>query len=239
MLGCGGDLADARRLGEGERRQVIDLPEEIVLEVIEHVTVVRRCGCCGRINVGSFAEGVGAPVQYGPRPRALGVYLAVFQHVPYERATLLIGDLAGEQVSTGTQKGWVDRAAVGLTEFDEQLRVLLAAAPVCHFDETGARIAGRLGWIHSASTTMLTRYTAHQRRGTEAMDDAGVLPEFRGTAMHDGWKTYRAYEQATHALCGAHHLRELQAAHEQRPPVGSWGERAAYRQGMSQDLCKA
>ncbi|MGO9977566.1 MAG: IS66 family transposase [Solirubrobacteraceae bacterium] len=80
--------------------------------------------------------------------------------------------------------------------------------------KTGARIAGRLGWIHSASTTMLTRYTAHQRRGTDAMDDAGVLPDFRGTAVHDGWKPYCAYDLAMHALCGAHHLRELRTVHE-------------------------
>ncbi|MGO9902754.1 MAG: IS66 family transposase [Solirubrobacteraceae bacterium] len=212
--GCGGDLAGAERVAEGESRQVLDLPEEIVLLVIEHVTVVRRCACCGRINVGCFPEGVEAPVQYGPRVRALGVYVIVFQHIPYERATQLIFELADVHVSTGTLKAWVDQAAAGLTEFDEQLRELLAGSPVCHFDETGARIAGRLGWIHSTSTTRLTRYTAHARRGTQAMDDAGVLPEFHGVAVHDGWKPYQSYSEATHALCGAHHLRELQAAIE-------------------------
>jgi transposase len=205
--GCGGDLAGAERVAEGESRQVLDLPEEIVLLVIEHVTVVRRCACCGRINVGCFPEGVEAPVQYGPRVRALGVYVIVFQHIPYERATQLIFELADVHVSTGTLKAWVDQAAAGLTEFDEQLRELLAGSPVCHFDETGARIAGRLGWIHSTSTTRLTRYTAHARRGTQAMDDAGVLPEFHGVAVHDGWKPYQSYSEATHALCGAHHLR--------------------------------
>lgn len=212
--GCGGDLGDAERLEGGESRQVFDLPEEIALRVIEHVAVKRRCNGCGQASAGSFPDGVDAPAQYGHSLRALGVYLIVFQHVPYERAGQLIFELAGAALSTGTLKAWVDGAAEGLTEFDAELRRLLSRAPVANFDETGARIAGRLGWIHSASTEGLTRYTSHEKRGVEAMDDAGVLPDFQGVAVHDGWKPYRRYEQATHALCGGHHLRELLAAEE-------------------------
>lgn len=151
----------------------------------------------------------------GPRCARWAFTWSSFQHIPYERARQLIFDLMGVALSTGTLKAWVDQAAGGLGEFDEALRRLLRSAPVCHFDETGARIAGRLGWIHSASTERLTRYTAHEKRGVAAMDDAGVLPDFRGVAVHDGWKPYRRYELASHALCGGHHLRELLAVEEQ------------------------
>ncbi len=41
-------------------------------------------------------------MQYGPGIRALGVYLVVFQHLPYDRACQLLGDLAGVQLSTGS-----------------------------------------------------------------------------------------------------------------------------------------
>jgi transposase len=213
--GCGGDLAGAERIRDGEEsRQVFDLPEEISLRVIEHAAVRRCCESCGEITAGCFPPGVGAPVQYGPGIHALGVYLHVFQHLPYDRARQLILDITGAELSTGTLKAWVDHAAAGLTEFDEQLRQLLSKAPVVNFDETGARIAGRLGWVHSASTETLTRYTAHAKRGVEAIDHAGVLPGFGGVAVHDGWKPYRAYTQAVHALCAGHHLRELLAAQE-------------------------
>jgi transposase len=37
----------------------------------------------------------------------------------------------------------------------------------------------------------------------------GVLPAFTGIAVHDGWKPYKTYTGAVHALCNAHHLREL------------------------------
>lgn len=213
--GCGGQLQGAERLREGEEsRQVFDLPEEICLEVIEHVAVKRCCKDCETITAGSFPAGVDAPVQYGFGVRALGVYLHVFQHIPYDRARQLLSDLTDADVSTATLKTWVDRAAAGLTEFDEQLRQLLCKAAVVNFDETGARIAGRLGWIHSASTDTLTRYTAHHKRGVQAMDDAGVLPGFEGIAVHDGWKPYQSYQNMTHALCASHHLRELLAAAE-------------------------
>ena len=210
---CDGDLAGAEPLVSGESRQVFDLPEGVLLRVVEHVAGRRRCGC-GHVTAGEFPAGVGAPTQYGPGVRALGVYLCAYQHLPYDRAALALRDIAGAAVSPGSLTDWVAQAAGGLCDFDERLRGLLEAAPVAHFDETGARIAGRLGWVHSASTDKLTRYTAHARRGSQAIDAAGVLPGFEGVAVHDGWAPYRNYQGCEHGLCNIHHLRELQAAAE-------------------------
>ena len=63
-------------------------------------------------------------------------------------------------------------------------------------------------WLHLASTRELSWYGAHRKRGGEALDSFGILPGFTGTAVHDGWRPYAAYE-CEHALCNAHHLREL------------------------------
>jgi len=210
---CGDDLAGAESIEGGESRQVFDVPQQRALGVIEHVATLRRCDC-GHVSCGKFPVGVAAPTQYGPGVRALGVYLHVFQHLPYDRACQALADLVGAAVSTGTLSEWVTAAAAGLCDFDERLRALLTDAPVAHFDETGARIAGRLGWVHSASTETLTRYTTHERRGSEAIDHANVLPNFEGVAIHDGWAPYRNYTDCEHGLCNVHHLRELQAAIE-------------------------
>jgi hypothetical protein len=96
----------------------------------------------------------------------------------------------------------------------------LTAAPVVHFDETGARVAGRLHWVHSASTSLLSLFSVHAKRGKVAMDAAGVLPRFGGVAVHDGWAPYWRYQDVTHALCGAHLLRELEAIGEE--PGQGW-----------------
>ncbi|MFT4127545.1 MAG: IS66 family transposase [Gordonia sp. (in: high G+C Gram-positive bacteria)] len=111
-------------------------------------------------------------------------------------------------MSTGWVAGLLPRAAAGLEAFSAQARARLQAAPVAHFDETGARVAGKLHWVHVAGTQGLTLFHLDRRRGKTAMDAAGVLPGFEGVAVHDGLAAYRNYDVA-HGLCGAHHLREL------------------------------
>ncbi len=103
------------------------------------------------------------------------------------------------------------RAAGGLDGFLEWVRTSLAAAEVVNFDETGLRVEGKLRWVHSASTGKYSLIFVHDRRGTKSMDAAGVPPEFTGIAVHDAWAPYDTYQAVTHALCGAHVLRELQA----------------------------
>jgi transposase len=147
--GCGGDLADAAGAGV-EARQVFDLPE-LGLWVTEHRAQRRRC-TCGVETVGRFPDGVRAPAQYGPGLRALACYLCVYQHLPVEWAARLLGDVLGASVAAGTRQGVVAQGAAGLGEFAAVVRDQVAAAAVAHFDETGARVAGRLHWVHSAST---------------------------------------------------------------------------------------
>jgi transposase len=210
---CARDLSDAP-ITESQSRQVFDLPEMPALDCVEHWIQKRRCEC-GHLTSSTFPAAVTAPTCYGPRIRALGIYLVSYQHLPYERAAEILSDWAHAPISVATLQAFVAQGADGLEEFLEEIRRQLTGAEVAHFDETGGRIDGRLGWIHSASTDMLTLLIAHRKRGVEAMLDAGVLGAFRGVAVHDGWAPYRNFEDALHALCGAHHLRELTGAEEQ------------------------
>ncbi len=213
--GCGESLAGAEPVGV-ERRQVFDLPREVRLKVCEHCAQRRRCRCCGRVSVGAFPDGVRAPAQYGPRLRAQVIYLAVYQHLPYERIARLLADCYGASLSTGTLQTIVAQGAAGLDPFLDEVRGQLAGSAVVHLDETGARAAGRLHWVHEASTGRLTLYGLHERRGQEGIDALGVLPGFAGVAVHDGWAPYRAYSACEHALCNGHHLRELTGVGEQQ-----------------------
>jgi len=204
---CGSGLEDAEVV-DVESRQVFDLPE-IRLFVTEHMAERRRCSC-GATTKASFPPVATAPACYGPGIRALAAYLAVHQHLPADRMAQLFADVLGAPVSVGALAQMVTEAAEATGPFLDATRALLRDAPAVHFDETGARAVGRLHWVHSASTALLTYIDCHKKRGRAAMDDLGVIGQMSGVALHDGWKPYRHYDVA-HALCNPHHLRELLA----------------------------
>jgi hypothetical protein len=158
--------------------------------------------------------------------RALGLYLIAGQHLPYQRTARLLSDWLDAPLSTGTLAGFIEDAAAELDEFLDTVHAGLTCSPLVHFDETGARAGGRTRWLHCASTERLTFYALHDRRGTEGIDHCGVMPNYKGIAVHDGWPQYRAYEGVTHALCNAHHLRELLAVIEQDADGQSWAVQA-------------
>ncbi|SDY98814.1 Transposase [Modestobacter sp. DSM 44400] len=214
--GCGAGLGGAEEVG-AQRRQVFDLPP-VAVRVVEHQLIAHRCGC-GTVTAGQAPAGVDAPVQYGPRIAAIIIYLYVGQFLSKQRTAQALSELFGVPVSGGTVASVTDRAATAVTDsgFLGLVRAGLVKAPVAHFDETGFRVAGKLHWVHSASTEAYSLITCHAKRGVAAMDAAGVLPEFAGVAVHDAWAPYDTYTGATHALCGAHVLRELTAVIDTSP----------------------
>lgn len=198
-----------------ERRQVQELPPVVRLVVTEHQALHVRCPSCAQVSIGSFPADVCSRAQYGARVRALAVYLVEQQHVPFGRVQQLLFDLLGLRLARGTLVGWVQQAARTLQPVAQQIKAALAHASVLHHDETGVRRAGTLAWAHVTSTSRLTHYAIHAKRGQEAMEAIGILPTYRGVSVHDGWDSYRVYTACRHALCNVHHLRELTFLEEQ------------------------
>ena len=197
-----------------ERRQVIDLPPKRVL-VIEHQAQQKCCPACQQISAAAFPDDVRAPVQYGAAIGAVGVYLVQQQLVPYERACEVIEDVLGPSMSVGTLQGLVERCAKQLEPVEQQIKAALSHAPVLHQDETGLYVAGHRHWMHVSATKQLTHYAVHAKRGKEALDAIGILADFAGVSVHDGWRSYWHYA-CQHALCNVHHLRELTFLHEEQ-----------------------
>jgi transposase len=217
--GCGDGLAGAAVVAV-TRRQVFEIPH-VKARVVEHHLVARRCGCAV-VTCAAAPGGVDAPVQYGPRLTAAVVYLLVAQFGAQKRVAQAVADLFGVPISQGSVAAMTARAARRLDgDFLAALRAGLAAADLVHFDETGFRVAGRLHWVHSASTGKYSLLYVHPKRGREAMNDGGILPSFTGIAVHDAWAPYDCYPNVTHALCCAHLLRELIATGE-LDPEATW-----------------
>lgn len=179
--------------------------------VTEHRVVAKTCGC-GHTTTAQFPAEVSAPAVYGPRLRALAVYLRDGHHVPVARTARILSEALAVPVSTGWVASLQGRAAGVLDEeFIPGLTEQVRSSEVVHFDETGARVAGGLAWVHTAVTDTLTSYHLDAKRGMIGMDAHGILPGFAGVAVHDGFASYRQYDRPEHGLCAAHLLRELTA----------------------------
>jgi transposase len=216
-------LADAEVVLR-ERRQVHELPPVVRLVVREHQAVHVRCPACAHISVGAFPVDAPSRAQYGARVRALAVYLVEQQHIPLGRVQQLLADLLGMRLARGTLVGWIQQAARVLQPVEQHIKGALARAPVLHHDETGVRRAGKLAWAHVTCTSRLTQYAVHTKRGHEATDAIGILADYHGVSVHDGWASYGVYTACRHALCNVHHLRELTFLEEQ------------YHQGWATDM---
>lgn len=203
-----------------ERRQVVDVPALLALEVSEHRARRVRCSGCGSITTAPFPTEASATAVYGPRIKALSVYLMNYQLLPYERTSELLEDLfggGGVAPGVGTLRSALERCFEGVEEAEEAAKEGLRKGRVGHFDETGLRVEGEGMWVHVASTDDLTHYAVNEKRGAEAMEEIGILPGFSGVAVHDGLSGYRLAAQrcSGHALCNAHHLRELKFVEEE------------------------
>lgn len=189
-----------------ETRQVFDLPV-LQFEVTEHHAMQAICSC-GRVHTAEFPAGVNATVQYGPRAQAAMVHLNQNHAVSVQRTATLMKDLFGMSVSQATVIKATVASADILRPTVEAIGQAAVNADVLHADESGLRVAKTLHWLHVLATDTLTWMGCHPKRGGEAFDALALLGQFKGVLVHDGWLPYKAL-QCQHALCNAHHLREL------------------------------
>ena len=201
--GCGAPLTEAMATGHAAR-QVVDLPEPQPLVVTEHRAHECRCAACGAQTRAAFPDWVSAPVQYGKRIGGFVLYLLHYQLLPEKRLAALMADLFGVPLATATIARISQDCAKRVLSFAIAVRDHVAAAPVKHMDETGLRIGGKTQWLHIASTMLLTFYRVSAKRGSLLANVAGIV-------VHDHWHPYYTLKGVLHALCNAHHLRELKA----------------------------
>ena len=194
-----------------ESRQVFDI--DISRRVTEYRAQILEDNKGNRF-VATFPEGVTKAVQYGTGLKAHAVYMSQFQLIPYNRVQDHFSDQLQIPVSEGSIFNFNKEAFELLAEFENRVKNKLAASDLAHVDETGINIGGKGHWLHCVSNDFWTLYYPHEKRGMDAMNAMGILPGFKGILCHDHWKPYYKLD-CTHALCNAHHLRELTRAFEQ------------------------
>jgi transposase len=195
-----------------ETRQVFDI--HICRKITEYQAQV-LVNEKGERFVAPFPDGVSKAVQYGKQVKAHAVYMSQYQLIPYARIQEYFTEQLQIPISKGSIFNFNKVACALLEEFSEITKRHLIDSHKMHVDETGINIIGKRKWLHCASNDLWTDFFSHEKRGCEAMDARGIIPAFTGVLCHDHWKPYYSYEGLLHALCNAHHLRELTRAFEQ------------------------
>jgi transposase len=225
--GCGAGLAGAPVVAE-RRHQVTDIVPAPPPKVTEYVAQAKACRCCGTVSAGKLPGYVRARASYGPEAHAQAANLACGHHIPVARAAVLLGQLGGVAVSAGWMAGIRGKAAalIEASGFAGRVRDLLGEAPAVHADETPARAAGGLRYVHLACTPYLALMHTGDRSAA-AIDAGGVLPGYRGILVRDGYHGYWHLAGAAHAWCAAHLLRDLKGVHDAEPGRQEWAAKMA------------
>lgn len=197
------------------KRQVVDIDiSKIITEYRAQILENEQ----GKQFIADFPDGVNSHIQYGASIKAHAVYLSQYQLLPYNRVEEYFSDQLGIPISAGSLFNFNKQAFDLVTSSGAEQKIkkaLRSSMSTLHVDETGINISGKRCWLHGASDQSWTYFFPHKKRGKEAMDEAGILADFQGILCHDHWKPYYQYTDCQHALCNAHHLRELERAWEQ------------------------
>ena len=204
---CGEDLSQEPAV-DFQRRQVFDLPS-LELECTEHRAEIKECPCCHRTVVAAFPADAKAPVQYGKNIRALLAYLYDAQEGASRRIREMCAEMFGYAVSEATLQSARQEQYDALEPFENRLVEILPQEPVLHADETSVPINKVRHWLHVLCTPLLTFFAIHLSRGKDAIEAAGIIPQFTGWLMHDFLSSYLGFENCLHTFCKSHLLREL------------------------------
>ena len=203
---CGENLENVNG-HKTDTHYVMEMPP-IAINVTEYTTEEKTCPTCGKNISMEFPYEAKATQQYGPNFKAFIVLLAKTGMVAMNRLVEILEAVSGIRISSGTVVNTIDKCAKSLEKPVKDIKEAIKTAQVGHFDETGMRSQGILKWLHTSSTERLTYLEMHGKRGKEALDDIGILNDFKGTAVHDCYASYWNYD-CVHSLCNAHLLREL------------------------------
>lgn len=199
-----------------EKRYEVDVV--VQTKVILHQAMSVECPKCNNeILKGEFPENITSTMQYGQNLQALVIALNTIGMVSINRTHEILSDLFCIPISTGTIHKMVTECAKKILPIIDEIKEKLIASPIVHFDETGTRVDNKTRWVHNASNSKYTYLTVEDKRGHKGMESSGILPKYKGIAVHDCWQSYWKYDAVVHAICCAHLLRELIGIKENHP----------------------
>lgn len=211
---CHTDLSDVGP-SKTEQRKKIDIVYEVQETTFSSETKV--CPGCGEKNKADFPKGIDGKIQYGNGIKAAIINFLMVQMMSLQRVQEHFKGLIGRAISQATLLKYIVECSSSLSDWEDRMKKMLLKAVVIYVDETSMRVDKKTNWVHSYSAGDTVLQFVHPSRGTEAIEDIGILPKYGGIIVHDCWGSYFAYEgveNVLHALCNGHILRELKFVEE-------------------------
>jgi hypothetical protein len=200
------------------RRQVIELPPPVPVEIVEHQIIKRWCPQCQRwrspkLDLAGQVLGQG---RMGVRIAGLIGFLSQTLRLPVRRIQTYLHSIhqlflsAGEIVELRHQVRRTLQPAV------ETLKHQARASPILHGDETSWRENGVNGYIWAFSTPgeEAVRYYDYDHSRGQAVVKRLLAGQFTGHLVSDFYCGYNVYA-GKHQRCWVHLLRDLHALKEQ------------------------
>ena len=204
---CKADLSNIATEGVN-KRQVFDIPKKIKSLVTEHQFEIKHCPKCNKKVRAQDFKFAKAPVQYGPTCKAVVAYINTHNLVPEKRTAQIMKDLFGLPMSVATVESIAKTCAETVSPVVEEIKERLKNVPVKGADESGFRINNKTNWLHTLCNNQFVHYRASEKRGD-------ILEGINETVVHDHFASYFSkMKNVKHAMCNAHHLRELKAVKE-------------------------
>ena len=207
---CGEPVTEAAATGY-VARQVFDLPEPQPLVVSEHRAHDCRGPACGTQTRAAFPAWVSAPVQYGQRIGAFVLYLLHYQLLPEQRLATLMAGLFGVPLATAAIAGSVRTVPSASRVLPRRCAITSPRRRSSTWTRPASGLAARRNGCTSPPPRCSPSTASPPPPSQGPAPRGSLLANVTGIVVHDHWKPYYTLKGVRHALCNAHHPRELKA----------------------------
>jgi transposase len=187
-------------------------------EEIPRKPIVRRfdleqgeCLDCGSHVQGRHpwqtSEATGAAaVQLGPDAQAMTALMKTKLGASYGDIVTALEDFFGIALTRGGAAHIVQRVGERAKAAYEGIEVVVRRSRVVYPDETGWKVRGLLQWMWTFVARTATLFRIRDSRGHDVPEEV-LGADWSGTMVHDGWRPYDFFHEATHQQCLGHLMR--------------------------------
>lgn len=208
---CG--LVDCTPTGDSEIKYEYDVRVKVVK--IRHEFYYYECNNCGTVFRSQIPPQLKEKVQYGSELQAFALSLTNTVNAAMNKVSMFLEGITGGRLTPC--EGYVaklqTRAAKGLCQFREDLKLLLITRRIVYWDDTVIMILTERACFRFYGDETIAYYTAHAHKDMKSLDDDNVLNLLTSETktMHDhNTVNYNEKYSFENIECNQHLQRDCQ-----------------------------